>query len=275
MLNFRTANRYLLIFAAVAILLLIIDYSYGWLLVILLVLYIYLLVKGSVNICSNFYMSVFCKANTTDKLVALTFDDGPDAVFTPQILDILDKHKVTATFFVIGGRGDEKGKRGRGEEGKRVLKMIYNAGHCIGNHSYSHAFFFDLFGRKKMEQDLLKTDRLIQDITGKKTLLFRPPYGVTNPILAKVVKRLGFRAIGWSVRSLDTVLKDEDKVVERIIDRLHPGAVILMHDNREMAVKVLEKVILKIKEEGYRFVSIDEMILHQGSDDNKIRKTIE
>jgi peptidoglycan/xylan/chitin deacetylase (PgdA/CDA1 family) len=153
--------------------------------------------------------------------------------------------------------------------------MIYNAGHCIGNHSYSHAFFFDLFGRKKMEQDLLKTDRLIQDITGKKTLLFRPPYGVTNPILAKVVKRLGFRAIGWSVRSLDTVLKDEDKVVERIIDRLHPGAVILMHDNREMAVKVLEKVILKIKEEGYRFVSIDEMILHQGSDDNKIRKTIE
>jgi len=251
MLNFRTANRYLVIFAAVAILLMIIDYQYGWLLAILIILYIYLLVKGSVNICSNFYMPAFCKANTEEKVVALTFDDGPDPVFTPRVLDILARNNVKATFFVIGGRG---------EEGKSILQRISESGHCIGNHSYSHAFFFDLFGRKKMEQDLLRTGDVIRKITGKDPVLFRPPYGVTTPVLAKVVRRLGCKAVGWSVRSLDTVLKDEEKIVERIMDRLHPGAIILMHDDRQITAKFLEKIIVKIQEEGYRFVGVDEMI---------------
>jgi peptidoglycan-N-acetylglucosamine deacetylase len=112
-----------------------------------------------------------------------------------------------------------------------------------------------------MEQDLQKADELIMKVTGNKTLLFRPPYGVTNPVLARVVKKLGYRAIGWSVRSLDTVLKDEGKVIERIKDRLHPGAVILMHDDREVTVRVIEKIIFMVKEEGYRFVGIEEMML--------------
>jgi peptidoglycan-N-acetylglucosamine deacetylase len=251
MLNFRTANRYLLVFAALAGLLMIIDYRYGWLLAILGVLYIYLLVAGSVKICLNFYTKVFCKGNSTDKVVALTFDDGPDGVYTPKILAILEKHKVPATFFVIGRQGEKE---------LSVLRMMHDARHSIGNHSYSHGFFFDLFGKKKMERDLLKAEEVIRQATGMKPVLFRPPYGVTNPILAKVVKKLGYKVIGWSVRSLDTMLQDEDKIVERIIGRLHPGAVILMHDNREMAVKVLEKVILKIKTEGYRFIGMEELL---------------
>ena len=251
MLNFRTANRYLLIFAVAAILLMIINLQFGWLLLILALLYVYVLVRGAINIRLGFYLDVMCKVNTQDKVAALTFDDGPDENHTLQILHILQKQDVKAGFFIIGHKA---------EKNQEIVKKIHEAGHTIGNHSYSHAFLFDLFGRKKMEQDLQKTDQLIERITGSRPSFFRPPYGVTNPTVAKVVKKRGYKAVGWSVRSLDTVVQDEDKIVERIMDRLQPGAVILMHDDREITAKVLESVILKIKKEGYRFVTLKEIM---------------
>jgi peptidoglycan/xylan/chitin deacetylase (PgdA/CDA1 family) len=252
MLNYRTANIYLLIFAAVALLLMIINIQYWWLLAILAILYICLLVMGSVKICGSFYIDVICKGVTEEKVVALTFDDGPDPKNTPVILDILAKHQVTATFFIIGNKAENQ---------EELLHHIFSKGHTLGNHSYSHAFLFDLFGRKKMERDLQRADEIIMKVCGKKPVYFRPPYGVTNPVLAKTVKKLGYKVIGWSIRSLDTVLKDEEKITERIKDRLHPGAVILMHDDREVTAKVIEKVILMVKEEGYRFVGMEKLII--------------
>jgi len=250
MLNFRTASIYLIILAVAGFLLMIINIQFGWLLAVIAVLYICLLVIGSVKTCSGFYIDVFCRGGTDEKRVALTFDDGPDAINTPMILELLEKHKVPATFFIIGSKAENQ---------HELLRQMDAKGHLLGNHSYSHVFFFDLFGGKKMERDLMKTDELIRKITGKNPGLFRPPYGVTNPVLAKVVKKLGYKAIGWSVRSLDTVIKDEEKILERVTDRLHPGAVILMHDNRDMAVKVLEELILRIKDEGYRFVKVEDI----------------
>ena len=106
----------------------------------------------------------------------------------------------------------------------------------------------------------MKTEGLIIKGDREETPSFRPPYGVTNPVVAKVVKKLGYKVIGWSVRSLDTVLKDADKITERVVERLHPGAVILMHDNRDVTPKALEMIITMAKEEGYRFVGLDELI---------------
>ena len=180
----------------------------------------------------------------------MTFDDGPDETYTPRILEILEKNQVRATFFIIGSKAEKQ---------ENLVRIIVSKGHVIGNHSYTHAFFFDFFGRKKMEQDLLKAEGIIMRATGKRPLLFRPPYGVTNPVLAKVVKRLRYNVIGWSVRSFDTTTKIPEKVAQRIIKRLHPGAVVLMHDTLDVTAKSLEKVILKIKEEGYRFVSLEEL----------------
>jgi peptidoglycan/xylan/chitin deacetylase (PgdA/CDA1 family) len=251
MLSFRSASIFVIILAAATILLMIFDLQYTWLLAAVIIVYIYLLVMGSVKICSGFYFDVFCRGLSTEKRIALTFDDGPDALNTPKILEILDKHQVKATFFIIGNKA---------EKHQDLLQQIISKGHEIGNHSYSHAFWFDLYRRKKMEQDLQKAEDVIMNITGRKTVLFRPPYGVTTPVLAKVVKKLGYKAIGWSVRTYDTVIKEGDKIKERISDRLHPGAVILMHDDREITAEVLEFVIMKIKEEGYRFVGVEEMI---------------
>lgn len=251
MLTYRIANRFMILFVVAAFLLMIIDLQYGWLLLILVIMYLYVLVRGAMSVCSGFYTDVFCKGSTEEKIVALTFDDGPDSSHTAQILDILDKQNVKASFFIIGKKA---------EQNEALIRRMQEEGHMIGNHSYSHDFFFDLFGTKKMEQDLLKTEQLIEGITGSGPLLFRPPYGVTNPTVARVVKKRGYKAVGWSVRSLDTVLQDEDKIVERIMDRLHPGAIILMHDDREITVKVLERIILKIKKEGYRFVGLEEIL---------------
>ena len=250
MLNYRTASFTFIILAVVTFLLMIINIQYQWLLAALVLIYIWLLVMGSVKVCAGFYVDVFCRGKTTEKVVSLTFDDGPDKEHTPVILDILQKHQVPATFFIVGEKAEGQDK---------LLRKIVSQGHAVGNHSYSHAFFFDLFSRKKMEQDLQKADEVILKVTGNKPVLFRPPYGVTTPVLAKVVKNKGDRVIGWSIRSLDTVLKDLDKLTERVTDRPHPGAVILMHDDREVTAKVLERIILKTREQGYRIVGSEEM----------------
>jgi peptidoglycan/xylan/chitin deacetylase (PgdA/CDA1 family) len=251
MLKFRSASILVIILAVVVFLLMICQPRAAWLLLPLGAVYLARLVAGSANIRSGFYLPAFCKGETSEKIVALTFDDGPDGVYTPKILAILEKHKVPATFFVMGRKGEKE---------MPVLRMIHEAGHSIGNHSYSHAFFFDLFGKKKMERDLLKAEEVIRQATGIKPVLFRPPYGVTNPILATVVKKLGYKVIGWSLRSFDTTCKDADRLTRRLIKGLHPGAIILMHDNREIAARVLEIVILKIRQEGYEFVRLDELV---------------
>ena len=187
MLNYRTASIGLIILAVVVFLLMVVNMQYQWLLAALAVVYIWLLAMGSVKICSGFYVNVFCRGGMTEKLVALTFDDGPDEKHTPVILEVLEKHQVPATFFIIGSIAEKR---------EALLRQIIIKGHSIGNHSYSHAFLFDLFGTRKMEQDLLKADELIMRVTGKKPVLFRPPYGVTNPVLAKVVKKRGYKVIG-------------------------------------------------------------------------------
>jgi len=250
MLNFRSASILMVILAVLVLLLMIFQPQSWWLLIPVATFYLLMLVLGSVDIRSGFYLQAQFKGDTSEKIVTLTFDDGPDPVNTPKILEILEKYHVPATFFVVGHKARQY---------EDLLMLIDQNGHLIGNHSFSHAFFFDLFGRKKMEQDLLKAEGIIKKLTGRRPLLFRPPYGVTNPTVAKVVKKLGYKVIGWSARSLDTTIKDAEKIAGRVIGKLHPGAVILMHDTQNITPAALEKVINKAKDKGYRFVGLEEM----------------
>lgn len=250
MLNFRTTTIALLIFAALVMILLFFNIRLGMFPILAIIVWLILLVTGSVNICSGFYIKAFCKGKTSEKLIALTFDDSPDGMITPKVLAILEKHNIPATFFIIGKLAEKQAD---------LVRMIISKGHIVGLHSYSHAFFFDLYGSGKMERDLLRAEGIIMKVTGKRPLFFRPPYGVTNPILAKVVRKLGYNVMGWSVRSFDTAIKDAEKVSSRIIGRLHPGAVILMHDTHNVTLEAMERIIIRAKEEGYRFVGLEEM----------------
>lgn len=206
---------------------------------------------GAASVSSNYYINVMCKANGGEKAVALTFDDGPAENYTPQILNILKEHQVRAAFFCIGRRV---------EEAPGLVRRAEEEGHLVGNHSYSHHTLFDLFPTYKMKQDLHRANNAIEAATGRKPVLFRPPYGVTNPMLASAIRHGGYTPVGWSIRSLDTVIKEEDKLFERVTRKIKPGDIFLFHDTCAATVQILPALIKQLKREGFAIRRVDELL---------------
>ncbi len=218
---------------------------------LLLIAYSLIVFRGCYYVGSNFFIKIVCKAATNKKEIAISFDDGPAENYTPQILAILKAEQVKAIFFCIGNRisGNES-----------ILKQIDTEGHIIGNHSYSHHFWFDLYSLKKMQDDMKQMDTEMERATGLKPKLFRPPYGVTNPNLAKAIKNGGYTPVGWSIRSMDTVIKDGKKLLGKINDGIKPGAVFLFHDTSKATVDILAGFIQEVKKRGYHIVPLDKML---------------
>jgi peptidoglycan/xylan/chitin deacetylase (PgdA/CDA1 family) len=210
--------------------------------IIISLLFLTHLIYCSANICSQAYIKTFCKTKITEKKIAITFDDGPDSEITPKVLEILDEFNVKATFFCIGKHI---------EKNEDLIKLIDEKGHLIGNHTWSHDRWFDLFSSKKMKADIEKTSGLITKIINKKIKLFRPPYGVTNPNLKKAIIGNGFHTIGWSIRSLDTISSTQ---------KLSPGDIILFHDNREHIAEILKIFLEYTKNEAYEIVPLDQLL---------------
>lgn len=212
--------------------------------------YLALLVYGSAFIGSEFYVPALCRKVTNEKVLALTFDDHPAGELSHKVLDILQKCQIQATFFCIGKRIPDN---------EEVLKRIDKEGHLIGNHSYGHSNTFGFFPQTRMLKELEATNDLICKIIGKKPKLFRPPFGVTNPALHKALLHTNFLTIGWSIRSLDTIIADEKKLSRRICKRLHPGAVVLMHERHPGMEFVLNDIITFAEKQGYRFIRLDKL----------------
>jgi peptidoglycan-N-acetylglucosamine deacetylase len=251
MLNFN--NTRILFIGLLAITIAIhVAYGLPWY-VYLLLLFIYSLVLfyGCYYVGSNFFIPIVCSAKTDKKVVAITFDDGPDAANTPQILQLLKDNNIQAAFFCIG-------RNIAGNEA--LLKDIDTDGHLIGNHSFSHHFWFDMFSAQKMQTDLQMMDEATQNVIGKAPKLFRPPYGVTNPNLKKAIVKGNYIPIGWNVRSLDTVIKDEEKLFKKVTNKLKPGAVFLFHDTSNTTLAILPAFLKHVKSSGYEVVRLDKMI---------------
>jgi peptidoglycan-N-acetylglucosamine deacetylase len=220
---------------------------YGWLLLV----YVSVLFCGSYFIQMRFFLKSVCSVKTGEKYISLTFDDGPAGKKTARILDILKENNAEAAFFCIG-------KNIPGNE--EILNRIVNEGHIIGNHSNSHDRFFDLYSSKKMLNEMELASQTCQGITGNYPRFFRPPYGVTNPNLKKAVLMGGFVSIGWSIRSYDTIIENEDRLFSRIIARLKPGAILLLHDTSESTPKILPRLLKEIRNKGYKIIRLDKMI---------------
>jgi peptidoglycan-N-acetylglucosamine deacetylase len=220
-----------------------------WWAVIPLTVYLLIVVRGCINLSHNFFIRSVCSGVAT-KAVALTFDDGPHPTHTPLILDTLKQHHAPATFFCIG-------KYIGGNEA--LLHRMASEGHTVGNHSYSHHFWFDLFGSKRMLVDINACSDAIAATTGKRPQLFRPPYGVMNPNLAKVIKKGGYTSVGWSIRSFDTTANDKEKLLSRITTELRPGAIILLHDTLAITTETLPLIIDTIKKNGYDIWPLDKL----------------
>lgn len=210
------------------------------------------LVYASASISSGVYVKALCHGKTDQPVVALTFDDGPDENMTPKVLEVLRRHGVRATFFLVG----EKAARN-----PETVRQILNEGHLIGNHTWSHSPFFPTWSFTKVEKELAGTEKVVEEITGKRMKLFRPPFGVTNPVIGRAVRHKEYVAVGWSVRSLDTDLKcSREAVCRRVMDRMHNGAVVLLHDRLPEADRLLEMILQNLEKSGMRVVGTDELL---------------
>ena len=220
-----------------------------WWLLIPVVIYIHLLVFGAIYIQWNFYVKSYNKG-VQSKQIALTFDDGP-AQYTGVILDVLKNEGVHAAFFSIGKNAAAN---------PEMVKRWHADGHLIGNHSYDHGFNFDWKSSKAMQEEINKTNEAIRQIAGVTPKLFRPPYGVTNPNLARAITRSGMHSIGWNVRSFDTTAKNKADLEARILNSLKGGDIVLLHDSQQITAEILTDLIRKAREKGFTFVRVDKLL---------------
>jgi peptidoglycan/xylan/chitin deacetylase (PgdA/CDA1 family) len=251
MLNFRNT---LVLVCGILVALLGLDFVFTiskWYYAGIIIVFVVIMAYGSKVIQSDFYVRSLSSGSRKNGQIALTFDDGPDAQVTPMILDVLKKHNIKAAFFIIGSRA---------EFNPEIIKRIDREGHMLGSHSYSHAFLFDLYSSRRMRDEIELTEKIIQSMTGKKMRLFRPPYGVTNPPLAKAVNRLQYHSIGWSLKSNDTVIDNEPELLNRLNKKIKPGDIILMHDNKPWNVKVLDDFLSGLKEKNLAAVRLDKFL---------------
>lgn len=207
-------------------------------------------VWGSFDIQLGYFVNSIINKRTKIKEVALTFDDGPTE-FTPKFLDLLKEKNIKATFFCIGKQI---------ENYPETFHRIISEGHSIGNHTYSHSNNTGFLSTLKMIEEIKKCDEVMLKIGSFKTNLYRPPFGVTNPNIAKAIKKTEKKSIGWNVRSLDTVIDDEKKIYNRVTKNLKKGSIILLHDTSEKTYNVLVELLLFLEREEYSTFTIDSFI---------------
>jgi peptidoglycan/xylan/chitin deacetylase (PgdA/CDA1 family) len=222
-----------------------------WIYAAIVVGYVGAQVYGSSVLSFGFYLPVLWRGNETSDAVALTFDDGPVAGRTEKILDILRQHETPAAFFCIGKRV---------EAHQQLVHRMHDAGHLVANHSFYHRTTFDLQSAAAIGTELQTTDQAIERAIGVKPIYFRPPFGVTNPMVASAVRKGKYKTIGWSIRSLDTVISDPERLLRRITRSLKGGDIILLHDHGPCTVDILSDLIKQISALGLKIVRVDELL---------------
>lgn len=221
-----------------------------WYFVAVLVTWVFTALISSSLIYLNYHVKAYCNnPSGTQKNIAITFDDGPNET-TLLVLDVLKKYDVKAAFFCIGKNI---------EQYPEILERIIEEGHLVGNHSYSHSHFFDFYRKDKVIQELAQTDALIEKITGKKVNFFRPPYGVTTPSIRRALEVSKHKVIGWNIRSMDGLVKSENMILSRVLKRVAPGSVVLLHDTSLHSVNILEQLLLFLRENNYKVFSLESL----------------
>ena len=206
---------------------------------------------GSFDIRLGYFLKAYNNnPHEKSRKIALTFDDGPHEM-TEKVLDLLQQYNAKATFFCIGTQI---------EKHPEIVRRILAEDHVLGNHTYSHSKLFGFFSTTKVKDEIRRNDALLAEAVGKKIKLFRPPFGVTNPNIAKAIAATGHQVIGWNIRSLDTVIESEDQILERIQKRIQPGGIVLLHDTSLKTVAVLERLLLFLQSEHYEMVSVDALL---------------
>jgi peptidoglycan/xylan/chitin deacetylase (PgdA/CDA1 family) len=193
------------------------------------------------------------------RVVALTFDDGPSALYTPQILDILKKNGVHATFFVIGENV---------EKYPALVKREVDEGNCVGNHTWSHPLNAPLESKKHLVTQILRTDSAVFNAAGVHTSLLRPPHGWESPWMVRNAEALGYNVVTWTVDPKDWRHPSANVIIKRVERANGKSAIVLLHDGLGLrpnpkqgnTLKALQEIIDDFKSRGYAFVTIEQLV---------------
>lgn len=222
-----------------------------WLAITGLLLFSLLSFTGQADAASSTYVT---KGNTTSKVVALTFDDGSDGTNINKILDVLKTNNVKATFFLTGSGINHH---------PSWIRNIANAGHQVGNHSYSHPDFTKL-SIAAMQSELAKTETAYKNVTGKSTKpIFRAPFGATNATVLKGVGDAGYtHTIQWNIDTIDWKGLSSTEITNKVVNNIVPGSIVLMHTGAGAhgTPVALPGMISKLKAKGYKFVTVSELL---------------
>lgn len=181
------------------------------------------------------------------KKIALTFDDGPHPYYTEQLLDGLQERGVKATFFVLGKHA---------EQYPELVERMSDEGHLVGNHTYSH-IQLNQRNSEVFKEELVRTSRLIEELTGQEVQYVRPPYGTWNK---QFEEELNMFPVLWTIDPLDWSSKNVSVIVDKVTGKAKDNSIILLHDEYKTTVTAALQIVDKLKEEGYEFVTVEEIL---------------
>ncbi|KQT21993.1 polysaccharide deacetylase [Chryseobacterium sp. Leaf404] len=226
-----------------------------WVYIFCFILFSAVVIWGSFDIQLGYFVKSFTHKRTKTREVALTFDDGPTE-FTPKFLDLLKEKNIKATFFCIGKQI---------EKYPETFQRMIAEGHSVGNHTYSHSNNTGFLSTSKMIEEIEKCDEVMLKIGSFKTDLYRAPFGVTNPNIAKAIKKTHKTSVGWNVRSLDTLIQDEQKILNKVTKNLKKGSIILLHDTSGKTYNVLVGLLLFLEREKYSTFDFENIFTTKGT----------
>jgi peptidoglycan-N-acetylglucosamine deacetylase len=202
---------------------------------------------------------VLCSVRTKEKKIALTFDDGPNPEYTPILLTKLAEYRVSATFFLIG-----RNLKKHPEIGRRIVQE----GHEVGNHTYNHRTL-PFSSKPDIVNELVSTHQLIADLLKIEPVFLRPPNGLFSKRALDTVEQLGYRAVVGDVFPLDVALPDPEVITSRVLRRVQPGSIIILHDgyvgrfdrDKSRTVRALDGLIPRLCEQGYEFATLSRLAM--------------
>ena len=194
-------------------------------------------------------LPIYC-VETEENKIAVTFDAAWSAEDTDEIIGILKKHNAKATFFAVGDWV---------EKNPEAVKKLYNAGHEIGNHSDTHPSFSQI-NREEIKSEILNCNKKIEKITGVEPKLVRAPSGDYDNKSIEVTESLDMKMIQWDVDSLDWKKLSVDEMYGRVVSKTQKGSILLFHNGVENTPEALDKILEKLEKDGYKFVTVSELI---------------
>lgn len=249
-MNFKQLNRIVLSLLLIGALFSALNYISAWFIIGFIIGYVTFILIVSSNVQLNFFVQAYnFNPYVSDRKVAITFDDGP-VENTQEILAVLNKYRVNASFFCIGKNI---------EQHPEIFKQILKSGHFVGNHTYTHTRKMGFLSTRRLVEEIQKCDEVIGKVGGVTPLTFRPPFGIINPKTQQALKMTGHKVIGWNLRSYDAILNSEEVILKRIFKKIKPGDVILLHDTKKKTVEILEQLLLFLQSNNYTCVRVDNL----------------